>query len=64
MSDHDIYLFCNCLVASVHTTVLLEEPSDARIIMKDGNVLDATEQFIVHQCNCESTYAKGFPWKP
>lgn len=46
-------------VASVHTTVLLEEPSDARIIMKEGNVLDATEQFIVHQCNCESTYAKG-----
>lgn len=36
----------------------------------DGDLLDASEKFICHQCNCTTTYAKGlsaslfhrFPW--
>lgn len=27
--------------------------------IKDGNLLDATEQYICHQCNCTSQYAAG-----
>jgi len=29
------------------------------ITVKDGNLLDATEEYIAHQCNCVSTNAKG-----
>eukprot|EP00055_Hartaetosiga_balthica_P009967 m.41038 g.41038 ORF g.41038 m.41038 type:complete len:427 (+) comp6973_c0_seq1:66-1346(+) len=34
-------------------------PSKSRIVLKQGDLLEAEEDFIVHQCNCVSTYAKG-----
>ena len=27
--------------------------------IKNGNLLDATEEYIVHQCNCKTNYPKG-----
>lgn len=39
------------------TLALMERKTKVRVIQ--GNVLNATEDFIAHQCNCITSYAKG-----
>ena len=48
--------------SSLLSTSIIEMGStavDNAVIVKSGDLLTATEQYIAHQCNCLSTHPKG-----
>ena len=48
----------DAVAGGVKLSSTVSTPSNT-IVMKSGDLLAATEQYIAHQCNCVSTYPKG-----